>query len=209
MYQIIRIPCGNVNSYIIKEDNYGVLVDTAGKGYGNKILKACMGIKINLIILTHGHIDHIYNTHFLSDRLNAPIAIKGSDISLSQNNMLNPVYSEGILGELVKRISEKSFRNDIVEPFEPSLLLKDGDKLDKFGISAEIIDLPGHTKGSIGIDVGKTDLLVGDALMNMFFPSLSLIYENKEEMIKSAEKIISLGNRIIHFGHGKPIRTEL
>ncbi len=33
----------------------------------------------------------------------------------------------------------------------------------------------GHTKGSIGVEIGD-NLFVGDALMNIFYPTVSMLY---------------------------------
>lgn len=46
--------------------------------------------------------------------------------------------------------------------------------------------------------------MVADALMNMFYPTVSMLYTDKDCMIKSVCKISSLGDRMIYFGHGQP-----
>ena len=79
--------------------------------------------------------------------------------------------------------------------------------MDSYGIAAKIISVPGHTNGSIAIEVGES-LIVGDALMNMFYPTISMLYHDELEMIKSAERISQLGDRTIYFGHGKPVRNR-
>ncbi|MCM1167931.1 MAG: MBL fold metallo-hydrolase [Ruminococcus sp.] len=49
----------------------------------------------------------------------------------------------------------------------------------------------------------------GDTLMNMFYPTVSMIFRNKAQMLKSAERISSLGRRTIYFGHGKPVKNRM
>ena len=44
--------------------------------------------------------------------------------------------------------------------------------------------------------------------MNMLNPTLSLLYENKMQLELSARKISDLGNRVIHFGHGKSVQNR-
>ena len=77
--------------------------------------------------------------------------------------------------------------------FAPDVFLKDGDSLGRYGISAKVIGLPGHTKGSIGIDCGEAGVIVGDALMNMFYPTVSMLYGDRNTMLQSAEKLQGLG----------------
>ena len=44
-----------------------------------------------------------------------------------------------------------------------------------------------------------------DLLLHMFYPTVSMLYHNRETMLESAGKISSLGDRTIWFGHGKPV----
>lgn len=203
MTEVKRIKCGNGNCFIISKGDNAILADTCHTKYREKILNACKGYNIRLIVLTHGHIDHIQNAAYLSRELNAPIAMNGEDIPLIEDNMRQPLKAESFLGKIVLALSEKSFREDEIPAFEPTVLLKGGDTLEEYGIPAEIIAVPGHTKGSIAIDVDKKYLIVGDALMNMFYPTVSMLYNDKEEMLKSAKKICEIGDRMICFGHGK------
>jgi len=87
--------------------------------------------------------------------------------------------------------------------------LKDGDDLTGYGIKAKVIGLPGHTKGSIGIDIDEKEVIVGDALMNIFQPTVSLLYNDEKMMLNSAKKIAELGERTVYFGHGKPLQNKV
>ncbi len=44
--------------------------------------------------------------------------------------------------------------------------------------------------------------------MNRGGASVAILYEDREELLKSAEKIESLGECMIYFGHGKPVRNK-
>ena len=209
MVKIQRIKCGNGNCYIIEENGNALLVDTARTKYRDKILSACRKVNIRLIILTHTHMDHCQNAAFISGKLDVPIAICRADEELIKNNMLQPLYANTLAGKLVLFFSEKSFHHDKIPAFIPEIYLQDGDVLDDFGIHAKIIGLPGHTNGSIGIDLGKEGVLVGDALMNMFYPAVSMLYHDYEQMLESARKISGLGERIVYFGHGKPKKNGI
>ena len=86
--------------------------------------------------------------------------------------------------------------------------MEEGASLDAYGVQAKIISLPGHTKGSIGIDVMERDLIVGDALMNLFYPTVSMLYHDRTAMLQSAARISGMGARRIYFGHGRSIRNR-
>lgn len=208
MCKIQLISCGNVNCYLVTQNNTSILVDTGREKDRDKILKLCEAANVKLIVLTHGHIDHIQNAAYLSQKLNTPIAISREDSNLTKDNMLEPLSAKGLLGKLVLKASIRSFKKDKVEPFTAKVFLKEGDMLTDFGIQAKVVNLAGHTKGSIGLDMAEKFLIVGDALMNMVYPTVTMLYGNRENMLKSADKISSIGERTIYFGHGKPVRNR-
>jgi glyoxylase-like metal-dependent hydrolase (beta-lactamase superfamily II) len=203
-----RICCGNGNCYLISNGKNAILVDTGREKYRQKILDACKPYNVRLLVLTHGHVDHIQNAAFLSNALICPIAMHEADISLIADNMLQPLHAHSILGKIVLAASIKSFHEDKILSFTPNISLKEGDALEDYGIPAKIIGLPGHTQGSIGIDIMGKELIVGDALMNMFYPTVSMLYNDRDTMLQSAHKISGLGERQIYFGHGKPKKNR-
>lgn len=209
MEKVERIPCGNGNCYMISNGENAVLVDTCRKEYREKILNACKPYKMRLLVLTHGHMDHVQNAAFLSEKLQIPVAMCREDANLIKDNMQQPLGAQSIMGKIVLAVSVKSFEKDTIPPFSPDIWLSEGSLLDDYGISAQIISVPGHTNGSIAIDVAGEYLIVGDALMNMFYPSVSLLYHDRELMLKSAERIGRLGKRVIYFGHGKPLSNRV
>jgi len=205
---IERIKCGNGNVFLVSNGDNAILVDACRESYRDMILQKCRRKKVSLIILTHGHVDHIQNAAFLSSELNAPIAMNKGDYDLIRDNWAQPMSARSLLGKIILMLSKKSFESDKIEPFEPYLSLSDGYSLDEYGIPATVIELPGHTKGSIGVKVEETDVIVGDALMNMIYPTKSPLYDDKENVKTSAAKISALGNVMVHFGHGKSVRNR-
>ena len=209
MSEIERIVCGSGNAFIVSEGENAVLVDTCRKAGRDTILERCLTKNIGLIVLTHGHIDHVDNAAYLSKSFDAPIAMHRNDIALTINSWAEPLSARSLLGKMIIQTSIKSFKQDSIEPFEPQAFLDDGDTLEGYGIPATIIGLPGHTKGSIGLIVNGTDVLVGDALMNILYPTKTPLYGDRKTMVESAAKISSLGNVTIHFGHGNPIKNRI
>jgi glyoxylase-like metal-dependent hydrolase (beta-lactamase superfamily II) len=205
MTHVQRISCGDVNCFLITKGQKAILVDTGRQSQREKILKACETLTIEMIVLTHGHIDHIENAKYLSDKLKAPIGLNSGDFDLIKNNLLEPMQSHTFFGRLVLWLSNRAFQTMDIEAFEPSIDLHEGYDFKSFGLDAKVIGLPGHTKGSIGIMINDSDFIVGDALMNMIRPSKTLIYGNYDKMIKSAQRISASKVETIHFGHGKSV----
>ena len=207
MDQVERIKCGNSNCYIISQGGKSILIDTATQKYRDKILACCEGKNIQLIILTHTHMDHCFNAAALSKVLQVSIAICKKDEELIEDNLKQKLTAKTLLGKFVLFLSTSLFLLEKMPSFEPDLFLKEGDSLDRFGIEATIIELPGHTNGSIGIE-WKEGVIVGDALMNMFYPTVSMLYHDELKMRESAQRISNLGDKMIYFGHGKPVKNR-
>lgn len=205
--EIKRIKTGNVNCFLMIHGKAAILVDTGRRKHRVKVMEACREYHLTLIVLTHGHVDHAQNAAFLSERLRVPVAMHRADLKLLENNQSQGLASETFLGDRLLKASLKSFQTEKISTFTPKFLLEEGDRLDAWGVPAKVLELPGHTLGSIGFDTGN-HLLVGDALMNMFYPTVSMIYHDREAMLDSAERITDLGRRTIFFGHGKPGRNR-
>lgn len=58
------------------------------------------------------------------------------------------------------------------------------------------------------INCGKAGVIIGDALMNMFYPTISILYGNRGLVLQSAQKITKLGDVPIYFGHGKCVKNR-
>lgn len=208
MSEIHRIKCGNVNCYIIENGTNGILVDTGKREFIDKVIEACKSYHVRLIVLTHAHFDHAENAAQISDSLGIPIGMNENDCNLISSNTNQSLAAVNILGKIVLSASLREFVVRSMPGFKPNVLLRDDDSLSDYGINARIISLPGHTDGSIGIDVDNQHLIVGDALMNMFYPTVSMLYHNRDDMLESAGKISRIGNRTIYFGHGKPVANK-
>ena len=208
METIQQIRCGSANCFLIRNDTAGILVDTGRERYRDAVLNACIGTPIRLIVLTHGHVDHVQNAAFLSKELHTPLAMHRDDIPLLEDNWQQPLSSSGYLGGLMLSATKRSFRCDKIPPFSPNVLLDHGDSLSFYGFDVRVVALPGHTRGSIGLTVGETSMIVGDAMMNLFRPRPSLLYHNRVMLLRSIRKIKALAPQTIYFGHGRPAQMK-
>lgn len=204
MVEVHRIASGNVNCYIVTNKDKAILIDTGRKKYREKILEKCKEYHVSLIVLTHGHMDHCQNAAYLANALRIPVAMSEKDMDMIPDNRKQPMSAKTFLGKIVLLVSLSSFEKDSLDVFEPTIYLKNGDNLNEYGIDAKVVELPGHTNGSIGLEIEGDKLLVGDALMNMFYPMVSMLYVDEQEMLSTAKNISELGERTIYFGHGKP-----
>ena len=213
--RIERIQCGTGNCFILSQGGSAILVDTAAAGHKNKILKACEGRNIKLIALTHGHYDHTQNAAFLAGALGVPVAMHPADIPLlrdmAHEAMQATGFTSAFLVGMLKLSRNPFFRRLLffmnVKPFEPAVELYEGFSFARYGVNASVIELSGHTKGSVGIAAGD-NLIAGDALTNLFAPGKAALYSDERAMLESAKKAAALGDVTVHVGHGKPMQNR-
>ena len=204
MSRIKRVPCGDVNCHLIQGEQGALLVDTGRVGYGERLLPLCRQWDVRLIVLTHGHLDHIQNAAFLAQQLEVPVAMHRSDLELLEDNDRQPMQAHRRLGRLLRSLSRRGFRETLLPPFHPDLFLEDGDDLSPFGVRAQVVALPGHTLGSIGVQTEDGALCVGDAMFHLFSISPALIYADRRLMEESVARIWALHPSALYFGHGRP-----
>ena len=202
MIKVERIKCAMVNCWLIKGENGSILVDTAVSRFKDRLLNELSTQNIKLIVLTHGHADHTGNTAFLAQHLKVPVAMCKRDEPILRNIKARPLYADNFFGKLILNGTVSSMYKPT--EFEVALNLCGGENLADFGVrDAEVIALPGHTAGSIGILAGGRDFIVGDAMMNMMKPTPGRIYEDEAALLESMVTIKKSGCKTIRTGHGK------
>ena len=204
-YKITQIKGGTDNCYLVSYGNDAFLVDTSSGEALQMVLDECSKYNMKLLVLTHPHFDHAENADAISNKFNIPVAYHKADDEIFDSYDAQPLYSYGLVGFVVLKMSLKVLRETKVIRPENHFFVKEGDTLDKYGFpDIKIVELPGHTKGSIGVLVGDHSIIVGDALDNWIRPGMGHLYYDKEEQKKTFDKIRTLGSRKVYYGHGKP-----
>lgn len=199
---------GYFNLYVIRGKNGDILIDTGFIGMKRQIRRWLKQFNIKLIILTHAHVDHIWNAAYLKKIYNCDIAIGINDIKNIDNSLINSKPTKvkynwwcKFMNYGMKHLKAKKFDIDIK--------LKDNQIIRRYGIKLKIVSLPGHTNGSIGVIYGDY-LFVGDALVNRW-NNIEIAYQNQncEEALLSLERIKEINPKIIFVGHDKEIKRSL
>lgn len=198
---IETIKIGFVNVYLITGSNGTIMIDTGYSQNKEVLYEKVKGRNIKLIILTHGHIDHIGGAYYLSRKLNAPIGMCEEDLELLKDNSSRALYADTLIGKILRGVSRKRFRKSHYEDIKVDLSLKEGMILNYGDLECRIIELPGHTRGSIGVVI-KNNIFVGDAMMNIVKPTKARLYETLADVINSQKKILLEQVEYIYTGHG-------
>ena len=195
------------NLYVIKGKNGDILIDTGFIGIRKELKKWLDNFNIKLVILTHAHVDHIWNAAYIKDLYNCKIALSEADIGNLDNSKIKSTPSKDCYKNWTK-LMNWGMKKFIPEKINIDISLKDNQIINKYGVKLKIISLPGHTDGSIGISY-KNYLFAGDSLVNRKkHPEIAYQNQNNEKAKESYMKISILDPDIIFVGHDKEIKGD-
>jgi len=201
-----------VNVYLLKSENRYFLIDTGIANRRAQLEKAlqgagCLPGDLPLIIMTHGHLDHVGNTAYLRDKYGAKVAMHKDDYGMVESGDMFVDTGKGVVvrlvGFLMKILGLSSY-----EKFSPDMYLGDNQDLTPYGLDARIIHIPGHSKGSIGVLTADGDFFCGDLLINTDKPAVNTLIDDSAEMDASAQRLRTLKIRTVYPGHGKPFQMQ-
>jgi glyoxylase-like metal-dependent hydrolase (beta-lactamase superfamily II) len=217
--RIHTIPLGFDQTYIVK-DQGAILIDSGepkkGKVFLNGLKKTSIKPEeIQLIVLTHGHWDHIGSAAEIKEITGAEIVMhKNEKHCLEESFKLMPpgVTTWGsILDKLVTWFIIP-FKH--IRATEVDIVLKDEEfSLNDYGIKGKVIHTPGHSSGSVSILLDTGEAFVGDLAMNKFplrlRPGLPIFAEDWPKLIKSWQKLLDLGVKFVYPAHGDPFSADI
>jgi glyoxylase-like metal-dependent hydrolase (beta-lactamase superfamily II) len=198
---------GSVNCYLLQAEVGFVLVDTGASRGRTRLVEeldsaGCRLGNLVLTVLTHGDFDHAGNCAYLRQAFGTPIAMHRDDAGMVERGDMFWNRQSG--NGLVRLMAPLLFGFHKSHRFEPDLYLEDGTDLSEYGLDAQILALPGHSQGSIGVLTAGGDLFCGDLLENEDKPSLNSIMDDPATANASIEKLKSLEINTVYPGHGKP-----
>ena len=206
---------GSVNCYLIQVDTGFILIDTGSSNMSSELTReiesaGCRTGNLNLILITHGDFDHTGNAAHLREKFTTKIAMHLDDALMAERgDMLSNRKSVNLLNRLVAVLTSRLMGFDKAKRFTADLHLKEGDQLSGYGLDAEVLSIPGHSQGSIGILTVNGDLFCGDLFENTTRPGLSAIMDDSAAAQASLEKLQRYPIKTVYPGHGPPFPMAL
>lgn len=203
--------------YVIKADGC-ILVDTGPPGTGRAIngwLKTLpIGPEeIQLIVLTHGHADHVGSATRVKEFTGAKIVLHEADKEMFESGTVvwpSAASTWGSVTRLLLKPLTPLFRFsgckvDIV-------IGDDGLELAEYGIQGRVIHTPGHTPGSVSVLLNNGDAFVGCMTHNSppfrLGPGLPIFAEDLPKLKESWSVLFDQDVRMIYPAHGGPFPPE-
>lgn len=150
--------------------------------------------RIDMLLLTHVHIDHILVLPRILEYIKHPIeiAVHETEFDHINDKEFTASYLFGIYD---------------LPQIEPTIPLKDGDIINIGDISLEIIHTPGHSMGSISLyDKENKNLFSGDTVFpNGNFGRTDLFGGSSVDLVNSIKKLTMLDVKNIYPGHMNPV----
>lgn len=199
--KITEIKLDKSNSYLIFDDENrnALLVDT-GLIDDRKVLMTKLfellnidnnQIKLQAVILTHGHARSSSNAKIICDTYKCPCYLSKDDLDILEGSTNRNIYTDDFKTKFKLNKIKNAYTSTFID--RPNYLfdMVSGDTFSKFGFNdVKVVNLSGHTRGSIGILVGKKDLLCGDTLINETKKIIrNPIYEEKAALHNALENI--------------------
>ena len=189
---IKRLVVGSLsaNCYIVGSEatREGLLIDPGGNA--EDIFKAISdsGLDIKIIVLTHGHSDHIAALYDIQDRTGAEVAIHSADAQF--------LHGRGSLS-MMFGISYKT-------PDPPDRLLNEGDIIDVGDLHFSVLHTPGHTPGSICL-LTDNKVFTGDTLLYRSIGTTLMPGSSRRQLIDSIHTRLMVlpDNTTVYPGHGR------
>ncbi len=173
----------STNTYIIKAPKGTILIDPSGKA--SKLIDTIKDEDI-IILLTHGHFDHIKAVDDLYDHYHCMIYMHKDDLELT-----DPVSSK-------KTNTLGPYSASISAPIDH---LKEG-KMMIYGQEVEVYFTPGHTKGSVIYRIGNV-IFSGDTLFKESVGRTDLYGGNESDLKKSLRIFKEFPSDLdVYPGHG-------
>ena len=185
--------CGGIfetNCYLLKAPEGWILFDAP---QGACEWMRSLEVEPKLLLLTHGHIDHVQDVARIKRQFGCPIGC---------HSLTAPM------------ISDREFFRDFgfeleIEPVEPDFLIEETANRNFLGADCQILEVPGHCPGSLCFFLRNDKLLIGgDVLFAESIGRGDLPGGDIDLLVAGIrKKIFPLGDDVTVLpGHGPPTR---
>jgi len=152
------------------------------------------GLIVEKIVLTHGHLDHVGGVAQLLTHYQVPV---------EGPHLADKFWLDALAQQC------QMFNFALVDDFQPTRWLNDGDTVNVGKVVLEVLHCPGHTPGHVVLYHRQEQLLqVGDVLFNGSIGRTDFPQGDHQQLLSSIKnKLLPLGDDVAFIpGHG-PMST--
>jgi glyoxylase-like metal-dependent hydrolase (beta-lactamase superfamily II) len=204
--------------YLI-QDKEIIMIDGGAPGKIKAFIKGIgkLSIKpeqIKLVVITHGHWDHIASVKGIKEKTGAKIAIHKKEKEWLEKGLKFLPPGVNLWGRFLDKAVTMCLPLIDVPAAQSDIVIGNkGLPLVEYGISGRIIHTPGHSSGSVSVLLDTGDVFVGDMAMNKFpltlRPGFPIFAEDFNKLKKSWRMLLDQGAKTIYPSHGKPFSADV
>ena len=183
------------NCYVVYKNKRALLIDP-GAGF-EKIKREVekLNVKVEAILLTHAHFDHIMSLEECRTYFDVPVYVAEEEKDWLENPDLNGSTMFRLRKPAIAKKAEYTFEKDT--------------SYELAGIKFKVLSTPGHSPGGVSFDFGNF-IVVGDALFRSGYGRYDLPGSSYEDLKNSIKNVLFRldGNKVVYPGHGDDTTIE-
>jgi len=211
--EIVQVPLRLSNVFLIRTRR-PILVDSGTIGDMQDLddALAARGVSVSatkLVVVTHGHADHAGLAAEIQKLAHARVILGAGDLPLAAAGHNDDLKPTGALGAILKPFITSEYPE-----LSPDVVVHPNESIDlaPWGLAGKVVEMPGHTPGSIVVLLADHSAFVGDMIAGgvggLIFPhtpSEHLYQADPERNRRNIQALIDLGVEKFYLGHGGPV----
>ena len=204
----VRVHPGD-SGFLIDDGETAILYDSGfaftGKGMVENIKKQIGDRKLDYIFLTHSHYDHVLGSLNAMKEWPEAKVVAGEYAAIIFAKTTAKAVKRELDEKFAKTCNAELYEN-LIDNLRVDITVKNGDVLSAGNMTFQVVDLPGHTKCSVGYYLLENKLLFGTETLgvyvndNVVLPSFLVGYDMTIKSIETVEKM-NIDNILIpHYG---------
>ena len=210
--EIVQFRLSVSNMYLIKSAK-PVLIDGGNHGDMPALVKglAAHGLTlkdIGLVIITHSHGDHAGLAAELQ-RAGVKVALGEGDVAMAKAGQNDDLKPTNLTAFLLKHLAI----NPKFEAYTPDIVIRDQFDLRPWGIEGHARQMPGHTPGSLVVQLDDGRCFVGDQILGGYLVGLispqtaseHYFQANGKQNLQNIQSLLKQPINTFYTGHGGPV----